>query len=182
MAELREATPADVEHLAEAVVEGVEDYPSFAPEGWAPPLAAMEAEHLHVLLRDERVRCFVAESGGEMVGQVTVLPATRAARPADEPGLAHLSNLFVRRDHWGTGLASALNAAAVEAARAGGFTELRLFVAEGQSRARRFYEREGWRPAGEPFFDDGPGLTLVEYRLGLEEPAVSARGRRPSGR
>jgi hypothetical protein len=52
-----------------------------------------------------------------------------------------------------------------DAARELGFSELRLFVAEGQARARRFYEREGWRPAGEPFDDPIPGLRMVEYRL-----------------
>jgi hypothetical protein len=54
--------------------------------------------------------------------------------------------------------------AAVEDAGARGFGALRLFVAEGQARARRFYERERWRPAGPPFFDAAPGLSMVEYR------------------
>jgi hypothetical protein len=32
------------------------------------------------------------------------------------------------------------------------------------ARARRFYEREGWRPAGDPHDDPVPGLSMVEYR------------------
>jgi hypothetical protein len=44
---------------------------------------------------------------------------------------------------------------------------MRLFVASGQRRARRFYEREGWRAASEPFLDPGPGLEIVEYRYVL---------------
>jgi GNAT superfamily N-acetyltransferase len=162
---LRRATPADADALAEAVVDGLADYPAFAPPGWTPPSAQTEADHLRTLLADERVVSLVAERAGTLVGQVTVLPAARGPRPVDDPALAHLSNLIVDREHWGTGLASALNAAAVRTAREHGFGELRLFVAEGQARARRFYEREGWKPVGDPFYDPKPGLELVEYRI-----------------
>jgi GNAT superfamily N-acetyltransferase len=161
---LRRAGPGDAEALAAAVVEGVEEYPAFAPAGWEPPSAAAEAEHLRALLADEAVVCLAAESGGALVGQISILPAARAPHPVEDPALAHVSNLFVRRDHQGSGLARTLHDAALEAAAARGFTELRLFVAAGQARARRFYEREGWAAAGEPFEDPVPGLTMVEYR------------------
>lgn len=162
---LRDAAPADVDALARAVVDGVADYPSFAPDTWKPPTAADEAEHLRALLADHRVRCVVAEAERtRIVGQVTVLPASIAARPDDEPGLAHLRNLVVDREFWGAGVARLLTAAAVETARERGFTTIRLFVAEGQLRARRFYEREGWSVVGDPFFDPLPGLRLVECR------------------
>ena len=151
----RAATPDDVEALARLVVEGVADYPSFAPDGWAPPSADHEAERLRELLADQRVWCLVAEAEGEPVGQVTVLPASISARPTDEPGLAHFANLFVRRDHWGTGVARRLTTAAVDEARERGLRAMRLFVAEGQARARRFYEREGWSAAGEPVLRAG---------------------------
>lgn len=165
---LRDATDADIDALAEAVVEGVADYPSFAPAGWTPPTAAGEAEDLRELLADDRVRCLVAEAErSRIIGQVTILPAAIAARPADEAGLAHLRNLFVDRAFWGAGVARLLTGAAVTDAREGGFSAMRLFVAEGQSRARRFYEREGWSAVGEPFFDPVPGLDLVEYRTPL---------------
>ena len=65
----------------------------------------------------------------------------------------HLRNLFVAREHWGGGLASAMHAAAVGAAAQRGHTAMRLFVATGQERARRFYAREGWADVGAPFFD-----------------------------
>jgi hypothetical protein len=40
---------------------------------------------------------------------------------------------------------------------------IRPFVAAGRQRARRFYEREGWVAAGEPFDDRGFGMPVVEY-------------------
>jgi GNAT superfamily N-acetyltransferase len=160
----RAATLADAEALAHGVVDGVEGYRAFAPPDWSPPSLASEIEHLRERLADEQVWCLLAEVDGEVVGQITVLPAARAGRPLDEPGLAHLSNIFVREDLWGSGLARELQAAGVEAARAHGFTAMRLFVAAGQARARRFYEREGWVRVGEEFYDPVPGLVLLEYR------------------
>jgi GNAT superfamily N-acetyltransferase len=77
---------------------------------------------------------------GELVGQITVLPANGAPHPVDDPTLAHVSNLFVRRDFWGTGLARDLHCAAIDGALERGFRELRLFVAAGQARARRKQE------------------------------------------
>jgi GNAT superfamily N-acetyltransferase len=165
---VRRATPADAPALASSVIDGVADYPAFAPRGWsAPPLEA-EVEHLRRALADDHVHCLMVEDDEGVAGQVTVLPAARAPHPVDDPALGHVSNLFVRRDRRGSGLARALHRAAVEDARARGFTALRLFVAEGQARARRFYEREGWRAVGEPFHDPVPGLTMVECRLALD--------------
>jgi len=169
MTRLRRATVEDVEPLARGVLEGVEDYPAFAPPGWTAPSLAAEIEHLRESLADDDVCCVMAEDGDDVVGQITVMPAARAPHPVDDPSLAHISNLFVRRDHWGGGLARDLHRAAQQAARERGFTELRLFVATGQARARRFYEREGWHPAGDPFDDPVPGLTMIEYRHTLSD-------------
>ena len=170
----RRASVADAEALARGVLEGVEDYPAFAPPGWTAPSLEAELEHLRESLADEEVCCLVADFGGEVIGQITVLPAARAPHPVDDASLGHISNLFVRRDHWGAGLAGALHGAALEAADERGFTELRLFVATGQARTRRFYEREGWLPAGDPFDDPVPGLTMIEYRFQRRSAAADS--------
>jgi GNAT superfamily N-acetyltransferase len=161
---LRRATPADAEALARGVVAGVADYSAFAPAGWSGPSYEEELEHHRADLGEEHVHCTVAEVDGAVVGQITVVPAARAGNPVDDPALGHVRNLFVDRAQWGSGLAGRLNEAALNAARERGFAQLRLFVAAGQARARAFYEREGWRAAGEPFDDPVPGLRMVEYR------------------
>ena len=173
---LRAATNADVDALARAVVDGVEVYRSFAPPGWRAPWVAHEAGKLRALLGDDDVWSVVAECDGALAGQLTVLPAARAPHPVSGSALAHLRNLFVERDFWGTDLARTLNAAAVQAARERGYEALRLFTPARQDRARRFYEREGWVQLGEPFHDPGPELELVEYRYALrsERPAASS--------
>jgi GNAT superfamily N-acetyltransferase len=123
---LRRARIDDAESLARGVIEGVEDYPSFAPPGWTAPSFEAELKHLRESLTDPDVCCLIAESDGALVGQITVLPAASAPHPVEDPSLAHISNLFVRRDHWGARLATDLHRAAVEAAGARGFTQLRL--------------------------------------------------------
>jgi GNAT superfamily N-acetyltransferase len=115
---VRRATIADADPLAQGVIEGVEDYPSFAPPAWTAPSFEAEVRHVREVLADGDVCCLVAETESGLVGQITLLPAARAPHPVDDSSLAHISNLFVRRDHWGGGLASALHRAALDAARA----------------------------------------------------------------
>ncbi len=164
---LRPATPNDAEALARGAVEGVAGYGEFAA-GWSGPGYEHELADARANLSDPDYHAIVAVTAdGAVAGQVTVVPAAKAARPSEDPALGHLRNLYVDRSQWGSGLASLLMDAAVEAARQRGFAELRLFVAEGQARARRFYEREGWRAVTEPYFDSVPGLSMVEYRRAL---------------
>ena len=161
---LRPAEVADAAAMAAGMVAGLQGYLAFAAAGWRAPAAAEEEAHLRTLLADPHVWACVADAGGRVIGQVTLVPAARAARPVEEPGLMHLRNLFVDREHWGGGLAASLHAAALGAAAQRGFTAMRLFVATGQARARGFYAREGWREAGAPFFEPALGLELVEMR------------------
>ena len=164
----RAATPQDAELIAELTAEGFETYRSFAPEGWTPPSASEEAARLLSMLAEDHVWYLVAEHEGAMVGHVGFLPADRLSwAQVDDPGLAHFRQLFVRAAHWGTGLATRLHAAAIDEARARGFDAMRLFTPAGQSRARRFYEREGWSLARPPAFDERIGLEIAEYRRAL---------------
>jgi GNAT superfamily N-acetyltransferase len=163
----RAAHTADAGALARAVIEGFEVYREFAAPGWEPPPVADEIALQRELLADETTWCRLAEVDGRLVGQVTFLPAARAAMAIDEPGLAHLRNLFVDRAYWGSGVARELHAAAVTAARSRGFERMRLFTPARHGRARRFYEREGWQVVGDEFYSEGPSLVIVEYRLPL---------------
>jgi GNAT superfamily N-acetyltransferase len=66
-------------------------------------------------------------------------------------------------------VAAELLAAAVAEARQRGFQRMRLLTPRDHARARRFYEREGWRPTGVEL-DRGStllGLAIVEYAIDL---------------
>ena len=51
----------------------------------------------------------------------------------------------MRPERWGSGLGTALHDAALAAIRRRGHTRCQLEVLEENARARRFYERRGWR-------------------------------------
>jgi GNAT superfamily N-acetyltransferase len=163
----RPAVLGDAQPMCDVFVEGFETYRSFAPPGWSPPSEQEEIDRLQALLGDDDVWYRVAEVAGFVVGFVGFLPAARAYRPVEEPALAHFRQLFVRRAHWGTGLAARLHAAAIDEAGARGYAAMRLFTPAAQARARRFYEREGWTLFGEPRHDERIGFEMAEYRYAL---------------
>ena len=177
MLSVRPATTADADALAETVSEGFETYREFAPAGWQPPDRLELAIGIAVRLRSEDQHTWVAEDeNGTIAGQVAYVPASRSRHPVHDPALAHLGQLFVRRAHWGTGLATRLLELVVADAAERDFAAMRLFTPVAHARARRFYEREGWEVHGEPMLEQPLGLELVEYRRPLT-PAVAENAR-----
>jgi len=86
-------------------------------------------------MADPAGRTVVAEVDGEIAGFVMVV--------ADE-----VEQVYVDSGHRGTGLASALLDEAERLVAAGGHARAWLAVVPGNARARRFYERRGWRDDG----------------------------------
>jgi GNAT superfamily N-acetyltransferase len=166
---LRPATLADAEAIAAVTAASFELYREFAPEGWEPPPGDREIDRARELLGDDEAWWLVAEGDGKLAGHTSFVPVSHSVHVEDDPELAHVRALFVTPEHWGTGLATRLHAAALEEARARGFTRMRLFTPAGQGRARRFYEREGWTLTGSPQHEPALGLVLVEYRRALLE-------------
>jgi RimJ/RimL family protein N-acetyltransferase len=69
-----------------------------------------------------------------------------AAGPSDtEENVAELFSIYVLPEHWGSGAAHELMAAVTDWFRAKEYTSAMLWVLADNPRARRFYEREGWR-------------------------------------
>jgi GrpB-like predicted nucleotidyltransferase (UPF0157 family)/GNAT superfamily N-acetyltransferase len=126
--ELRAAVPSDAEGLGNAIADGFESYRDFAPAGWMPPSAERETEQLRALLDSADFWCLLAEADGDLAGQVAFLPAKQAWRAVEDSGLAHLRQMFLTPDSWGTGLARTLHDSAVKAACKHGFTAMRLFT------------------------------------------------------
>lgn len=165
---LRTIARDDIEELAALVAEAWAGYRSFAPKGWRPPKAEAQSAALSRWIEDPDFWGELASREGELAGHATFIPAARHTLVANEdPGLAHLGHMFVRPEHWGTGVAARLMERALEAATKRGYWSMRLFVPEGQARARRFYAREGFGQVGEPL-DMGVGLSVLEYRRPLE--------------
>jgi GNAT superfamily N-acetyltransferase len=163
--------------LAETVRQGFDTYTSFAPRGWTPPEEPIERARIAERLPLPGTWCVLAHDGDAPAGHVALLPARdHSDERAPIAGLAHLWMLFVREPWWGTGLARRLLALAVAEAAAGGYDTMRLHTPAGQSRARAFYEREGWATDGEATYEPMIGLELVEYRRALVGSSPLGKG------
>ncbi|WP_405666578.1 GNAT family N-acetyltransferase [Streptomyces sp. NBC_01166] len=90
------------------------------------------------------------------------------------PGSGELYALYVHPDRIGTGTGRALLTEVTARARADGFAAMSLWVLKENTRARRFYERAGFRPDGaEEAFDTGGAMVPeVRYVPTLSPPAV----------
>jgi GNAT superfamily N-acetyltransferase len=179
----RRATIADLDVLVADVQAGFDSYVDFAPLGWVPPDIYADTAVMAELLADLDTWALLALSDSEPIGHIAFIPARRRtpgqpwASSPPTPGLAHLWQLFVLPDWWGRGVAGMLHDAAIAEIRARGYTTVRLYTPALHARARRFYERRGWRPVGEQW-NDQLTLMLSEYQLELGVGAgwaVSAR-------
>lgn len=161
----RDAAPEDAPRIAAAVAEAMARYRDISPPGWQP--APLDVDDERTVQRHPHYRCVVAEPGGVLAGHVGWWPAISSRRGSHDPGLVHLRQLFVHPGWWGSGLAGRLHDVAVAAARTHGFRAMVLFTPLAQGRARRFYERRGWRLVAEHHHDELFGMGTVEYALDL---------------
>jgi ribosomal protein S18 acetylase RimI-like enzyme len=109
-----------------------------------------------------RAARLVAEEQGRIVGFCVVGPE----RGVDDPDRGEVHVLNVHPDAWGRGTGAALLTEGTTRLREAGFAEAVLWVHPDNERARRFYERAGWRP------DDAARTEVV---WGVEAPEVRYR-------
>jgi GNAT superfamily N-acetyltransferase len=166
--ELRPVRVEDADAMAESMRLGFESYRAWAPRGWDPPPAGVEARQIAERLVSDDVWGTIALADGAHAGHVAFAPArTHDEQRTPIAGLAHLWHLFVRPPWWGSGLAPRLLAQAVAEAAGRGYPVMRLFTPAGNARGRAFYEREGWRLEGESHYEALLALEIVQYRRDL---------------
>ena len=124
----------------------------FPPERYPYPRKAVRARWV-AAVADPRARTLIAVSRDEPVGAGCVTGGW-------------LQGLYVVPERWGTGLADELHDRALDEVRALGSDSCRLWVLEDNIRARRFYERRGWRENGESRVVEFPPNPLdIGYSL-----------------
>ena len=106
----------------------------FTPDAWA--------EEFH----DPRYRFRLAEADGEVVGFLKLGPSSLPIE-TDRRAI-ELRQIYVLKNHHGSGIAAALTDWAIGEARRQGFEELYLTVYVDNHRARRFYDRYGFEAVG----------------------------------
>jgi GNAT superfamily N-acetyltransferase len=169
----RRAGVEDIDAMMESVRVGFASYVDFAPAGWTPPRMPDERQRMIDMLEDARTWALLALIDGRPVGHVGMTPARQRpvgggpegwrSRPVIR-GMVHLWQLFVLPDWWGSGVADVLHREFVAEAVGADYERGRLYTPAAHARARRFYERRGWRALGEQLNPE-LGLALAEYRL-----------------
>jgi GNAT superfamily N-acetyltransferase len=110
----------------------------------------------------DRGPVWIGEEGSRVVGFAS------AGASRDEEDVAELYAIYVLPDAWGTGAGHELMRAVIGWFLAEEYTTAMLWVLSDNPRARRFYEREGWRADGRRT-DTMHGTEIEEtrYRLTL---------------
>jgi ribosomal protein S18 acetylase RimI-like enzyme len=108
---------------------------------------------------------FVAERAARLVGFVTCGAAEDATLPSS---CGQLFAIYVEPEVFGDGVGYALAAAAANELRARGYARAILWVLEQNARARRFYERQGWRADGTTHIDTRPDHVRHELRYAID--------------
>jgi ribosomal protein S18 acetylase RimI-like enzyme len=169
-AAVRPMRAADCGRVAEIRVRGWRyAYRGLVPQPYLDALSAAEdaGRHRARLGRvDGGTVDLVAEAGGRVVGWASHGPCRDGGSAA---GDAELYALYVDPDHLGTGAGRALLLECVRQGTALGRSRMFLWVLKENTRARRFYERAGFRADGaeEPFEAGGALVPEVRYAAAL---------------
>jgi RimJ/RimL family protein N-acetyltransferase len=163
---IRPAKTADLGTIADNLVEGLSTYRGWTPMAWNPPARTEMLIGLLQRFPRDGSWAHVAFRGTAPAGHIMIRP-DRDESDAPRADVALLTQLFVREQHWGSGLAQRLHALGVADMVQRGFTTGRLLVADGHARAQAFYARQGWQPTGHLETSGELGLELAEYVLEL---------------
>lgn len=100
----------------------------------------------------------VLEESGQLIGTSSVGPS----RWRDYPDFGEVVSLYLLPEYMGRGYGGPLLEAAVKALAGQGFRDVLLWVLEDNRRARRFYEKHEFRPAGDVMEQEIGGKRLRE--------------------
>jgi GNAT superfamily N-acetyltransferase len=146
-----------------------------------PGFAMVEAEGVRQTLavferQPGRGRAVVAEVGGRVVGYAFLVPFWSNEQGGE---ICEVDELYVRPDLRGEGLGSALFGA-IDAEHFGSFAGTALGVTPGNARARRLYERLGFRAVGTTMFRGRTAGAAARRRLEDARPGSQVGDREPS--
>ncbi|OBA77977.1 acetyltransferase [Mycobacterium sp. 1164966.3] len=126
---------------------------SLKPEVWA-------AKYAFQRTGPELPTTLVAVDGETVCGLAMFGPY----RGEELPNCGELRAIYVNPDHWDTGVGRQLIIATRDGLRRAGFTEAALWVLDGNSRARWFYERDRWALDGGRQTKTIAGAQMEEVR------------------
>lgn len=173
--DLRRATPQDAPAIAAVHIAAWQTaYRGLVPDevldrldterraaDWVPLLADMDQHHL------------VIASGDEVCGFVSCGPARD--NDLDRERTGEIYAIYVAPSRWRSGIGRRLCAAAIDSLESAGCREITLWVFEGHSQARGFYEALEFQVDGASRTETrGVPLTAVRYRRAVPGHAGGA--------
>jgi len=159
---VREGARSDLSGMADNLMEGFASYRTWAPAYWELPARTEMLLGMMQRFTSDGSWCFVGFAESVPAGHVTARPELDEHH-ALLPGVARITHLFVRREHWGGGLADTLHDKMVDSMRERGFSSAVLWTPVGAQRAQAFYARHGWHSTGELEPESDLGLELMEF-------------------
>jgi GNAT superfamily N-acetyltransferase len=164
---IREAEPGDARGVAQVNVASWRTaYPGLIEQAFLDSLdVESRAESWHRILRQTRGRVLVAEEFGAIIGFCAVGPST-------EEDWGEVYAIYLTPEHWGIGRGRDLLVAGEQALVETGHWRGLLWVLDGNTRARAFYERQGWS-LGKPIRIEAIGGTDVN-EVRYEKPLAPA--------
>jgi len=158
---IRDATLADAEWLAEIHVRSWQAvYAGLFPDEF---LAGLSVER-----RAEGWRQFISTSSDRSVGLVIEEGGRVAGFSrlgcADDPTIGEVYAIYLHPDYWGRGIGRQLMASSEARLKGMGFEEALLWVLEGNTLARRFYQAAGWHADGGLKIEPIGGIDANEVR------------------
>lgn len=163
---VREGTRSDLSGMADNLMEGFASYRTWTPQDWELPARTEMLLGMMQRFSHDGSWCFVGFAQNVPAGHVTARPELDEDG-APVAGVCRITHLFVRREHWGTGLADTLHDTMIASMRERDHARAVLWTPEGAGRARAFYARHGWLQTGALEPESDLGLDLVEYALDL---------------
>jgi GNAT superfamily N-acetyltransferase len=168
---VRRATGADAPGIAALHVRAWQwAYRGLLPgpylDGLTQQVAEREAMWRQILGRGDAAHpVWIAELDGRIAGFCNTSPA-----PGDHPDTAQVQTLYLEPEVVGTGVGAALMGHLLTDLRSRGVRAAILWVLDANLRARRFYERGGWRPDGTTRVEAFRGAPVLEvrYRIDLD--------------
>ncbi|GIH22305.1 N-acetyltransferase [Acrocarpospora phusangensis] len=124
-------------------------------------------EDLLTRFREPLAGTLIAEQTNLIVGYSRFYPTDDEDDDPTQVGM--IGSLYTLPDVWGTGTGKTLITASLTAMTSAGYTQSSLWVLEGNTRARSFYERNGWHHDGTTTVDRNGGLPApkLRYRINL---------------
>jgi GNAT superfamily N-acetyltransferase len=164
--DFRSAAPGDEVGIARVhVLTWQKAYRGMIPDAHLDGLSiSKRSENWRVILNELDPRAagaFVALDGPEVVGFVHFCQS----RDGDaDTGVGEITAIYVYPEHWGEGIGRGLIQLAIDSLGEAGFSSATLWVLDGNTTTRRFYELGGWKADGATKKDERAGFTLHEVR------------------